>query len=92
MFDFCSSTCEETRYNQTTDQSMYLCIQEFDVQLSETTTSRVKLGAKFKLDNTKNQGLSDFHLENVSWRQNEPIAWLEVTEEKLIECFQKVSE
>ncbi|MEG0381370.1 MAG: hypothetical protein RR603_06700 [Kurthia sp.] len=97
-FKYCGEECEEKAEVEArsvaTGVHMYMCILPLPIRIIDGTgqleDEMVEEGSKWRVAEGKSRGLNKFHLENLSGRVDEKIAWLEVDEQALSGHFQKI--
>lgn len=94
---FCSEKCEGQAEAEgralKTGVHMFMCVLPLEITLVDAQNKQyveiVKEGSKWQRDESQSRGLNAYHLINLSGLKDEPIGWLEITEEALKKHFER---
>lgn len=96
-FQFCSEKCEEQgeieARAQATGVHMYMCIKPLPITIwgkNEEQVVTVEESSKWQRDDAQNKKLNQVHLVSTSGRADDPLSWIEISEQALKEHFMKI--
>lgn len=96
-FKYCSEKCEEKgeieARAQATGIHMYMCIKPLPITIWGANNEQVvpvEESTKWQRNDEQNKQLNQVHLVNTSGRADEPLGWIEITEQALKEHFMKI--